>query len=441
MERKGSVLKKPLAVVLAVIALAVAVFAAFLSVNYVRVRNISAYDWALQTIKENYYFDFDENGVEEQTPEALAARLDRYSQYYTAEEYKEVQSSNSGVRSGIGVTYEFIPDKGVLLRTVTGNSPALKSGLRAGDVLTGATYGGSFTEFSAQNDFADFIAGLPDGERFTLNTEEGEFTLCKEVYRASYTCMYTNKSEWGFTSENNGNLTLYNRLSNTMNFLPDGAAYIGLSQFYGTAAGELELLFKNFNANACTSLILDLRNNGGGYVSVMQDIAGYFVSSVTEETSVAMTAEYKNGNKEIYNCYRHSGEALVPAGTEVYVLANSGTASASEALMGVLVSYGILKYQNIFLSEYSEEYLDWIGATGGERAARSYGKGIMQTTFTKRYTGEALKLTTAQIYWPNGKCIHGTGLTVADGCRTSKADWVVTKDDAELKGVISAIAG
>ena len=70
-----------------------------------------------------------------------------------------------------------------------------------------------------------------------------------------------------------------------------------------------------------------------------------------------------------------------------------------------------------------------------------FGKGIMQSTFTNPSTGEALKLTTAKIYWPDGKtCIHDVGLTENDGCTVVKdVKWQHTKNDEELERVIDAI--
>ena len=136
-----------------------------------------------------------------------------------------------------------------------------------------------------------------------------------------------------------------------------------------------------------------------------------------------------------------NAEYRIPAGTEIYLLANSGTASASEALAGAMVCYGALEYKNIFLSQYSEEYTDWLSATGQElKTARTYGKGIMQSTFVNDIPGEALKLTTAKIFWPDEKtCIHDKGITVADGATAVYAEWQHTKDDAELKRVVEII--
>jgi hypothetical protein len=152
-----------------------------------------------------------------------------------------------------------------------------------------------------------------------------------------------------------------------------------------------------------------------------------------------MTAKYKNGTVQNLNVKNFaSSECTLPADTKVYVMANNGTASASEALMGVLISNNVVSYSDIYLSDYTDEYLTYSGTT--DKNARTYGKGIMQTPFTNKATGEVLKLTTAKIYWPNDTCIHGTGITVADGCNSVKAEWVKTYEDNELLSVVQSIS-
>lgn len=125
----------------------------------------------------------------------------------------------------------------------------------------------------------------------------------------------------------------------------------------------------------------------------------------------------------------------------MFVLANAGTASASEALIGAMVCYGALDYKNVFVSQYSDAYINWLYPDGkGVKNARSYGKGIMQSSFTNFSTGEVLKLTTAKIFWPDETtCIHDVGVTVGDGCTPLPAEWEWTKDDAELKTAVEII--
>jgi len=413
--------------------------------------------WVLKTVRENYYYydEMNKDGLSDLTVEEIVGRLDVYSEYFTPEELKALIKDNSGEKAGIGFSYSFVekgksavyPEGGCLIITVIGNSPAEKAGMRAGQLLVGGTYKEQTVSFDSADAIENFIVPIAPNVEFVLTSSTGvDFTVSKQEYNASYMLMATNSSAYKPTFNNNGEVNgVATAEGEGIDYLPDGTAYVSMSQFYGTAADEFGYLIKEFNAQSCTSLILDLRNNGGGYVDVMQDMAGYFTSSINGGTNLAMTAKYRNGREEIYNCKNHradekgDGNCLVPKDTAVYVLANSGTASASEALIGVLVSYGILDYENIYLSDYGAEFLSWAGED--YKTAQSYGKGIMQTTFTNYMTGEALKLTTAQIDWPNGKCIHGVGLTPSDGCKTVETEWVVTPDDSELQKIIAMIKG
>ena len=96
----------------------------------------------------------------------------------------------------------------------------------------------------------------------------------------------------------------------------------------------------------------------------------------------------------------------------------------------------------IYISEYSQSYLDSAGLTAEQaKSGRTYGKGIMQTSFYNPATGEALKLTTAQIYWPDGTTIHDVGLSAADGCRTVEAPLPIAGDGKELRSAVGMIFG
>lgn len=385
----------------------------------------SSYDWALETIEKHYVGgEFDPSLAEEKTPAALAALLDKYSAYYTKEQYDEVIKSNAGEFYGIGVTIQKVDGAGAMIVSVSGNSPALKAGLEPGDVIIGGEAQGGSVTFENYVQFTEFIDAREKGEQFTLKTEDGEYTLSKESFTQSYVTMRTKNTGWEFRSSVGDSLALFENVHLSLDFLPEDAAYIRLSQFYGGAANEFGRVVEKFNAYSMHTLILDLRSNGGGYVNVMQSIGGYFVKSASK---VAMTAVYKSGSTEKYYCGKHSEK--IGEDVQVYILANSGTASASEALIGVLVDYGICKYENIFLSDY----------IGQSSTGRTYGKGIMQSMYVNGWTKEVLKLTNAKIYWPNGKCIHDIGLTRDDGCTLVQTENTVTKGDKELRDVVQII--
>jgi len=437
--------KKSRSVIIALVSIAVAVcvfFGGYLTGNLTAGNN--SLRWAQETIEKYYCGEISDKVVsfstegytdEEIAIKALTAKLDPYSEYMTAAEYKATLQDNQGSKSGLGISYNSVEGRGGYIISVMGNSPAWYAGLRQGDVICGGkSADGEYKDLKSSSALGEFITERAENEEFSLTLEDGRtVTLAKINYRASYTCMYTQDSVRAFSYDGKGQPVMNYSADNTYSFLPEKAAYVRVNQFYGAAADEFGQLVANFRSEGLSTMFLDLRNNGGGYVTVMQDIAGYFTSGRTSESCVAMTCKYKSGRTDVYACARYKAEKALPADTKVYILANTSTASASEALTGVLVSYGIVGYQDIFLSDYSKEYLAWRGE--GAPTGRSYGKGIMQTTYVNRPKGDALKLTNAKIYWQNGKCIHGVGLTEKDGCRLSPAAWTATKDDSELRWI------
>ena len=94
------------------------------------------------------------------------------------------------------------------------------------------------------------------------------------------------------------------------------------------------------------------------------------------------------------------------------MLADEDSASASECLIGCMLDYGAIGYADICLTEY-----------GGR--AKTFGKGIMQTTYLVNvFQRDAIKLTTAKILWPLTKnCIHGRGVLAADGTKTTARNY------------------
>ena len=408
-----------LALVIAAAAFAAGYFAAKLTANDA----VASYKWFMDVVEKNYYFGGVDKGYSGEGLSAIADKyLDAYSEYYTAEEYAETMKSNSGSKSGIGISYAYVDGKGIYISSVSGNSPAYMRGLRAGEWLEKGSYDGKETRFESSSDFQKLVSSAKDNEDIKLTATDGaEYVVYKAEYTASYSYFCTNNTAWIFKDSADGGLALYEEPQEKIKELPDGVGYIRLSQFYGTA------------------LALDLRSNGGGYVSVMQNIAGSFANG---ERKPAMYSSDKRGNMTQFDCAKiNKAEYRIPSDTTVYALANSGTASASEALLGAMICYGALEYENIFLSNYSDEYVAWLKGTGQEvKNERTYGKGIMQSTFVNDATGEALKLTTAKIFWPDGKtCIHDRGITLADGCVSVNAAWQHTKGDEELKSVLEKI--
>ena len=102
--------------------------------------------------------------------------------------------------------------------------------------------------------------------------------------------------------------------------------------------------------------------------------------------------------------------------SRIYVLADGDSASASEMLLGVMLDYNTVGYADICL----------IGDTTN---AKTFGKGIMQTTYVYP-VGDAVKLTTATVHWPiSNHCIHGRGILVSDGTKVVQRQGI---DDEEI---------
>lgn len=457
--RENKAFRIIITVAVAVAIAVVSFLGGFLTSKLTRSKSVSSFEWALKIIRENYFEDIPDDELLNNSLKGLAdACLDRYSAYYTAEEYKSVMNTAQGRMSGVGISYTYVPSKetkpetahptglgGAVIESVVGNSPAYRSGLRAGEIVTALKDGSGTVTVTSSSVLSDFIDGKKTGEEFTMITDRGEHVMSKQNYDASYCTMITHDAEWSVMYEN-GRMKIEEDKEAGYDFLPEETAYLRLDQFYGNAAYEMASLIQKFNAESCTSLILDLRGNGGGYVNVMCDISNIFTGQLENPIKIAMHAVYKNGRREGYSVSNiFSGNQLLKKDVKVSVLADNGTASASEALIGVLVDNGVISYSDIYLSDFSSNYLKFTGTA--DKNCKTYGKGIMQTTFVNQSTGEALKLTTAKIYWPKGEtCIHDVGLTGTsgtgtNGCRTVKTDWDVMYGDPQLQAAVKLIYG
>ena len=433
---------KVVRIFIAVIVAVVLAIAAFIGGFFAGKANksgiVGTYDWVTDLIIKNYVGgDVTEEDIKNVTLEGINSLLDRYSTYYTAEEYAAEYAQSQGSMKGIGVSFSYIPEGAselgsvIHIEKVVLNSPAFESGLKEGTFVTGARVGEETTLFDTLDSFSAFMSALPDDEDFTLITDRGEYTMARRAYTASYCIMSTAETTYSVTYQ--GNFMNIVETDGGISYLPEDTAYLRLTEFYGNAVQEFSELVRIFNQQGCTSLILDLRGNGGGYVDEMFNLSGIFLGQLPSAGNVAMSAKYKNGRTLEYAVKGVDDQYTLPASTEVKVLADNGTASASEALMGVLISNDVISYDDVYLTDFSEDYLTYSGTT--QKNCSTYGKGIMQQTFVNRSSGEALKLTVAKIYWPDGTCIHDRGIRAEDGCHTLYSYWSVTYGDEQLKSL------
>lgn len=402
-------------------------------------KNDYSLSWAINNIKRHYLYDLTEEQIHYAVYNGgINSLLDIYSGYYSAEEYRAMLATNQGSYSGLGINLSYKPNQGILIEKIIDNSPAYYAELPEGEILVSAQTGDqSAHTFTGLQDFSLYVAQVQTGEDIHFTSQEGTvYTIAKAAYTASYAHMYMQNTSYTFQSDQTKELQLTIKNGSPYT-LPNGMAYLRLHQFMGDCSKQVGILIEQFNANNGTSLVIDLRGNGGGYVSDMQKIGGMLTANY-DTPSFAMKAIYKDGKEEVSPIILPTQTSQrLKADVKVYVLADINTASASEALIGVLYSANMIDYSDIYLADYSSEYLSYVGTT---KNARSYGKGIMQAVYLNYQTGEAIKLTTAKIYWPNGTCIHDTGVTVGMGCKSINVAWSTIKGDPFMGSFLADVA-
>ena len=340
--------------------------------------------------------------------------LDAYSAYMTADEYREAQGNLAGKCIGIGLTFQTKDGDGreqMLVVRVSGNSPAEEVGLQEGDRLIG--YGKTAATITGNEVFADFSTFLntcAEGEYFSLLVKRGEeqFTtmISREAYVENYVFYRTATASYAFTGKKADEWT---KTDKPLACLDENTAYIRLIQFGEGTEKLFAKAMEQFKADGKKNLVLDLRDNGGGYLVTMQDIAGYFCKSSTEKKPIVVVAKNKR-KEEKFKATRNVYAEYFGADSRICVLADNGTASASECLIGAMVDYGAIDFSDICLIER-------------DGVAKTYGKGIMQSTYYLSTRLDAVRLTTAEIHWPlSGKSIHGKGVLPEDGAKTSMED-------------------
>ena len=353
---------------------------------------------------------------------------DAYATYYTPQEYKKLVEEDKGRYSGVGIALRENSEGYVQVAKVYLNSPAYKNGVETGDVLVAGIKKGE-TEYTVFQDeisegktalsvVNDLFAGYSIGDTILLKFQSGsaepkEITLEKEDYIVSYVEYMDNEKYYYFSSTKEDGFhgresTDIGKILPTLN---DDTAYIKLYEFEGDAAKQFEkALDYMVTERHRKKLILDLRDNGGGILDILMDIASYLVTDKNADKLLVLKSEDKNSLTRYTKVKRFKGL------TDVSVIANAGTASAAECLIGALIDYGNKENYGGIQFDYSRLILT-PKQIDGQDVYRTYGKGIMQTTYSLP-SGGALKLTTAKIYWPhsvdeNGKpfCVQDRGVT------------------------------
>ncbi len=350
--------------------------------------------------KYKKYYYFDDGDLVKDISDAI---LDNYSTYYTKEEYREVRNAARGNYNGIGVAVTGEPLKIV---SVYGNSPAENVGIKAGGIITAIDVGSGYINANNKSDFTAILNSINDGKdlkiKIDYNGEIKEYNLKKQAYKRTYVHYYDESGYYGF-NEIEGELG-FNKISNTTLINDSSVGYIVYDSFNGTennlsgSKKQFEEVLKKFKNDNRSNVIVDLRNNGGGYMSILSTVSSHFIDVEKGDKVPICIAVDKYGNKEIYKSEKcdYSDYNF----SNIIILANENSASASEAFIGAVLDYD---KNNIVKVLVSSSYKN------GEKVYKTYGKGIMQNTYVNS-DGSAVKLTTAEIFWPiSNTSIHGVG--------------------------------
>lgn len=307
---------------------------------------------AYRALVDHYDGDITISDLQDGAAHGLTSGLgDPHTIYLNAEEAAEYQADLSGSLSGIGAEIGVRNDQPTILR-VLDDSPAQAAGLRKGDVIIGvdSTITKSFDAFAT----AKLIRG-EEGTQVTLMLERDGETVERTITRAQVT-------DPSVASEMNGSTGI-----------------ITIRRF-DTDTGELARIeARKLLSSGATSFILDLRDNGGGYLDQTQSVAGIWLSD-------KLVVSEKRGSDRIQELMT-KGEAVL-LGKPTVVLINGGSASASEVVAGALQDHGVATI---------------LGET-------SFGKGTVQQIYNLS-GGNKIKITIARWLTPNGETIEGKGIT------------------------------
>ena len=312
-------------------------------------------DEIYQNINIYYYEDFEKTDLEESLYKGLVEGLnDPYSVYYTEEEYEDLMVSTTGTYYGIGAGLSQNLDTMVVTITkVYRGTPAEEAGLKNGDIIL------AVDEWDATSMEVSKLVQHIRGEAGT--------TVHMTIYREST----------GETLEFDVERRHVELPSIEGEMLEGGIGYIQITEFQSKTDEQFEEMLESFRTQGMNGLIVDVRANPGGLLSSVVNLCDYILPQ-----GLVVYIEDTFGNKEEYNSDKRCID--IP----MVVLIDENSASASEIFAAAMKDY---------------QYATLVGKT-------TYGKGIVQNIIPLD-DGDALKLTTAKYFTPNGNYIHEVGVS------------------------------
>jgi carboxyl-terminal processing protease len=307
----------------------------------------------LKIIEKNYVDSIDINSLYDNSINDIMLNLDPHSSYINSEKFNTVKEDMQGSFSGIGVQFSLINDTIVVVAPIAGG-PSEKLGILSGDRIV---YVEKELVANIKIKNEDVIKKLRGVKGSTVNID---------IYR-----------------KGNNKLINYNIVRDDIPLksvdasimLDNNIGYIKLNRFAATSYEEFSFGVEKLLKNGMEKLILDLRNNPGGYLGVAINICDDFLK---DNQLIVYTQGNKRTKDEIYST--KNGDLI---NTELVVLIDEGSASASEIVAGAIQD----------------------NDRGTVIGRRSFGKGLVQEQI-KLNDNSVIRITTQRYYTPSGRCIQ-----------------------------------
>lgn len=323
-------------------------------------------------VRENYFGDIDEEELSSGILKGYVEGIDdKYSRFLTAEEYQNELSSDSGELVGLGLTLTEDESGYIRIAEIYQDSPVSESDLVVGDIIT----------YVDGNDV--LVTGFDESIEAMKGQEGTEITITVRRDGIDRDMVFIRRS--------------MEVTSVTGEMLSGYIGYIKITAFKKNTPDQFIETLERLNSNGAKAFIFDLRDNGGGLVSALEEC----VDPLLPEGIVA-TAEYKDGHSETL-VYSDESELNLP----MIVLVNDKTASAGELFAASLKDFGKAQLVGI----------------------QTFGKGVMQQT-TEFEDGSAVVLTVAEYKTAYSECYDGIGLVpdyVVENEEDSETDFQYNK--------------
>ena len=325
--------------------------------NFQIAKNLDTFNSIVKELDMFYVDTLDPNKTVREGIDYMLSSLDPYTEYYPEDDQAELQQMLNASFGGIGslITYNQKLKRSMIAEPFEG-TPAAKVGLKAGDILI--EIDGKDLAGKNNQEVSQMLRGAV-GTSFKLKVERPdekggtrplEFDIVRQTIQTP--------------------MIPYDTIFNK------NVGYINLSTFSGTPSKDFKKTFLKLKKEGITSLVIDLRGNGGGRLEEAVEIANFFLP----RGKVIVTTKGKT--KQASNTYKTLREPL-DLDIPITVLVNGATASASEILSGAFQDF------------------DRAVIVG----SRTFGKGLVQTTRPLPYGG-VMKLTTSKYYIPSGRCVQ-----------------------------------